>query len=142
SEEQKKIYLPKLVSGAWTGTMCLTEPQGGSDLGILRTRAEPNADGSYRLHGTKIFVSSGEHDLSENIVHLVLARLPDAPAGTKGISMFIVPKFKTSKDGTVGERNAVRCGSIEHKMGIHGSSTCVMNFDGAQGYLIGEPNKG
>ena len=139
---QKEIFLRPIVEGRWTGTMCLTEPHCGSDLGLLKTRAEPAADGSYSVSGTKIFITAGEHDFTENIVHLVLARLPDAPAGTKGISMFIVPKMLTGKDGTLGERNAVRCGSIESKMGIHGSSTCVMNFDGAQGYLIGKPNKG
>ncbi|WP_020407597.1 acyl-CoA dehydrogenase C-terminal domain-containing protein [Hahella ganghwensis] len=142
TEEQKASYMPKLVSGEWTGTMCLTEPHCGSDLGILRSKAEPNADGSYSITGTKIFISAGEHDMAENIVHIVLARLPDAPQGTKGISLFIVPKFMTDGDGGVGERNAVSCGSIEHKMGIHGNSTCVMNFDGAKGYLIGPENKG
>lgn len=139
---QKDVFLRPIVEGRWTGTMCLTEPHCGSDLGLLKTRAEPSADGSYAISGTKIFITAGEHDFTENIVHLVLARLPDAPAGTKGISMFIVPKMLTGKDGTLGERNAVRCGSIESKMGIHGSSTCVMNFDGAQGYLIGKENKG
>jgi alkylation response protein AidB-like acyl-CoA dehydrogenase len=142
TDEQKRAYLPKLVSGQWTGTMCLTEPQGGSDLGILRTRAEPNADGSYKLNGTKIFVSSGEHDLSENIIHLVLARLPDAPRGTKGISLFIVPKFLPDADGNVGERNGIKCGSIEHKMGIHGNSTCTLNLEDAKGFLVGEANRG
>ena len=139
---QKDIFLKKIVDGTWTGTMCLTEPHCGTDLGLLKTKAEPQADGSYTLSGTKIFITGGDHDLTENIVHLVLARLPDAPAGTKGISLFIVPKFHVAKDGTVGAQNALRCGSIEHKMGIHGSATCVMNFDGAQGYLIGQPNKG
>jgi alkylation response protein AidB-like acyl-CoA dehydrogenase len=139
---QQDVFLQAIVHGRWTGTMCLTEPHAGSDLGMLKTRAEPRTDGSYAVSGTKIFITAGEHDLTDNIVHLVLARLPDAPAGTKGISLFIVPKFKTGKDGTVGERNAVRCGSIEHKMGIHGSATCVMHFDGAQGWLIGQPNKG
>jgi alkylation response protein AidB-like acyl-CoA dehydrogenase len=142
SDEQKRVYLPKLVSGAWTGTMCLTEPQGGSDLGILRTSAEPNGDGSYTLNGTKIFVSSGEHDLAENIVHLVLARLPDAPRGTKGISLFIVPKYLPDAEGNVGERNGIKCGSIEHKMGIHGNSTCTLNLEGAKGFLVGEPHRG
>jgi alkylation response protein AidB-like acyl-CoA dehydrogenase len=137
SEEQKQQFLTHLLSGRWTGTMCLTEPHAGSDVGLARTRAEAQADGSYRITGTKIFISAGEHDLSENIVHLVLARLPDAPSGTKGISMFVVPKFDL--DGT---RNAVVCGSIEEKMGIHGNATCVLNFDGARGYLVGEENQG
>lgn len=141
-EAQKQTYLTKLISGQWTGTMCLTEPQCGSDLGILRTKAEPQADGSYRITGTKIFISAGEHDFAENIVHIVLARLPDAPAGTKGISLFIVPKFLPDAAGNVAARNAVNCGSIEHKMGIKASATCVMNFDGATGFLIGPPNKG
>lgn len=140
--EQKETYLTKLVSGEWTGTMCLTEPHCGSDLGILKTKAEPNADGTYAISGTKIFISAGEHDMAENIVHIVLARLPGAPEGTKGISLFIVPKFMPNEDGSVGERNAVTCGSIEHKMGIHGNATCVMNFDGAKGFLIGPENKG
>ncbi len=140
--EQKQVYLPKLVSGEWTGTMCLTESHAGTDLGILKTKAEPNADGSYSVTGTKIFISAGEHDMAKNIVHLVLARLPDAPAGTKGISLFIVPKFIPDADGECGERNAFKCGSIEHKMGIHGNATCVMNFDGATGWLVGAPNKG
>jgi alkylation response protein AidB-like acyl-CoA dehydrogenase len=140
--EQKSVYLAKLVSGEWTGTMCLTEPQCGTDLGILRTKAEPNGDGSYALTGTKIFISSGEHDMAANIVHLVLARLPDAPKGTKGISLFIVPKFVPDAGGAPGERNGIKCGSIEHKMGIHGNATCVMNLDGAQGWLVGEANKG
>ena len=140
---QQEAFLRPIVEGRWTGTMCLTEAHCGTDLGLLKTRAIPNAeDGSYAISGTKIFITAGEHDLTENIVHLVLARLPDAPAGTKGISLFIVPKFKVGHDGVMGERNAVRCGSIEHKMGIHGSSTCVMHFDGAQGWLIGQPNKG
>ncbi|MBI1906060.1 MAG: acyl-CoA dehydrogenase C-terminal domain-containing protein [Rhodocyclales bacterium] len=142
TDEQKHTYLTKLVSGEWTGTMCLTESHCGTDLGLLRTRAEPQADGSYRVTGTKIFISAGEHDMADNIVHIVLARLPDAPAGTKGISLFIVPKFLPGTDGGVGERNAVSCGSIEHKMGIHGNATCVMNFDAATGFLIGPPNKG
>ena len=142
TEEQKDTYLTKLVSGEWTGTMCLTEPHCGSDLGILKTKAEANADGSYAISGTKIFISAGEHDMAENIVHIVLARLPGAPEGTKGISLFIVPKMLPNEDGSVGERNAVTCGSIEHKMGIHGNATCVMNFDGAKGWLIGPENKG
>jgi len=139
---QKDVFLRPIVEGRWTGTMCLTEPHCGSDLGLLKTRAEPNADGSWSITGTKIFITAGEHDFTDNIVHLVLARMPDAPAGTKGISTFIVPKLRTAQDGTLGTPNAVRCGSIEHKMGIHGSATCVMNFDGAQGWLIGQPNKG
>lgn len=142
TDEQKETYLTKLISGEWTGTMCLTEPHCGTDLGMLRTKAEPNTDGSYAISGTKIFISAGEHDMAENIVHIVLARLPDAPAGTKGISLFIVPKFNIAADGTLADRNGVKCGSIEHKMGIHGNSTCVMNFDGAKGFLIGPPNKG
>ncbi|MCC2658461.1 MAG: acyl-CoA dehydrogenase [Panacagrimonas sp.] len=140
--EQKKVYLTKLVSGEWTGTMCLTEAHAGTDLGILKTKAEPNADGSYSISGTKIFISAGEHDMSKNIIHLVLARLPDAPAGTKGISLFIVPKFIPDANGEPGKRNTFKCGSIEHKMGIHGNATCVMNFDGAQGWMVGAPNKG
>jgi len=139
---QREVFLTRLVSAEWTGTMCLTEPHCGTDLGLLRTRAEPATDGSYAITGTKIFITAGEHDLTPNIVHLVLARLPDAPAGSKGISLFIVPKFKVARDGTVGERNALRCGAVEHKMGIHGSATCVMNFDGAQGYLVGEAHRG
>ena len=139
---QQEAFLRPIVEGRWTGTMCLTESHCGTDLGLLKTRAVPNEDGSFAVSGTKIFITAGEHDLTENIVHLVLARLPDAPAGTKGISLFIVPKTKVGRDGVMGERNAVHCGSIEHKMGIHGSSTCVMHFDGAQGWLIGEPNKG
>ena len=142
TDEQKATYLPRLVSGEWTGTMCLTEPHCGTDLGLLRTRAEPQADGTYRITGTKIFISSGEHDLAENIVHLVLARLPDAPQGTKGISLFIVPKFLPDAEGRPGERNAVKCARIEEKMGIHGNATCEMNFEGAIGTLVGEPNKG
>ncbi|MEM7220941.1 MAG: acyl-CoA dehydrogenase C-terminal domain-containing protein [Pseudomonadota bacterium] len=140
--EQRATYLPKLVTGEWTGTMCLTESHCGTDLGMLRTKAEPRADGSYAITGTKIFISSGDHDMADNIVHVVLARLPDAPGGTKGISLFIVPKFLPAADGGVGARNGVACGSLEHKMGIHGNATCVMNFDGATGYLIGEENKG
>jgi len=142
TEEQQKTYLTKLVTGEWTGTMCLTEPQCGSDLGILTTKAEPNADGSYNITGTKIFISAGEHDMVDNIVHVVLARLPGAPEGTKGISLFIVPKFLPDADGNPGDANAVTCGSIEHKMGIHGNSTCVMNFDASKGWLIGPENKG
>lgn len=142
TEEQKQTYLTKLVSGQWTGTMCLTESHCGTDLGMLRTKAEPAEDGSYKISGTKIFISSGEHDMAENIVHIVLARLPDAPAGTKGISLFIVPKFLPNAEGENGERNGVNCGSLEHKMGIHGNATCVMNFDNATGFLIGPPNKG
>ncbi len=138
----KKRFLPKLVEGSWTGTMCLTEAHCGSDLGMLKCRAEPADDGSYRLTGTKIFISAGEHDMSDNIVHIVIARLPDAPAGTKGISLFAVPKYNVSADGDIEDRNAVQCGSIEHKMGIKASATCVINFDGARGYLIGEPNRG
>jgi alkylation response protein AidB-like acyl-CoA dehydrogenase len=139
---QKEKYLTKLVAGAWTGTMCLTEAQCGTDLGLLRTKAEPQADGSYAITGTKIFISAGDHDMAENIVHIVLARLPDAPEGTAGISLFIVPKFNVNEDGSVGDRNAVQCASIEKKMGIHGNATCVLNFDGAKGHLIGLPNKG
>jgi hypothetical protein len=142
SNEQKDTYLPRMVSGEWTGTMCLTEPHCGSDLGLLRTKAEVNADGSYSLTGTKIFISAGDHDMAENIVHLVLARVPGSPAGTKGISIFVVPKSNLDESGNVAERNAVSCGALEHKMGIHGNATCVMNFDGAKGYLIGEQNKG
>ena len=142
TEEQKSTYLPKLYSGQWSGAMDLTEPHAGSDLGIIRTRAVPHADGSYRISGTKIFITSGEHDLAENIVHLVLAKLPDAPAGSKGISLFIVPKYLPDGNGGIGERNAVASGSIEHKMGIRGSATNVMNFDDAVGYMVGEPNKG
>ena len=138
----KDVFLKPLVAGTWTGTMCLTEPHCGTDLGLLKTRAEPVEDNKYSITGTKIFITAGEHDLVPNIVHLVLAKLPDAPPGAKGISLFVVPKFKVDRDGTVGERNAVRCGAIEHKMGIHGSATCVMNFDGAEGYLVGQPHKG
>lgn len=142
SEELKKLYLPKLVSGNWTGTMCLTEPHCGTDLGLIRTKAEMLGEGQYRISGTKIFISAGEHDLSENIVHLVLARLPDAPPGIKGISLFLVPKFIPSLDGSLGARNKVSCGSIEHKMGIKASATCTMNFESAIGWLIGTPHKG
>jgi alkylation response protein AidB-like acyl-CoA dehydrogenase len=139
---QKRVFLRPLVDGRWTGTMCLTEPHCGTDLGLLRTRATPRDDGSHDLDGTKIFITAGEHDLAENIVHLVLARLPDAPAGSRGISMFVVPKFRVGRDGAIGERNGVRAGAIEHKMGIHGSATCVLNFDRAQGWLVGAPHRG
>jgi len=142
TEEQKQLYLPKLSSGQWTGTMCLTEPHCGTDLGLLRSKAEPQADGSYKISGQKIFISSGEHDLAENIIHLVLARLPDAPQGSKGISLFVVPKFVPKADGSIGARNGITCGALEHKMGIHGNSTCQMNLDGATGWLVGQPNKG
>lgn len=142
TDEQKQTYLPKLIEGVWSGTMCLTEPHCGTDLGLIKTKAIPNSDGSYKITGTKIFISAGEHDLTENIVHLVLAKLPDAPEGVKGISLFVVPKFLPKENGTVGARNGVVCGAIEHKMGIHGNSTCVMNFDDAQGWLVGEPHKG
>lgn len=142
TEELKAAYLPSMYSGAWSGSMCLTEAHAGTDLGIIRTKAEPQADGAYKISGTKIFITGGEHDLTENIIHLVLAKLPDAPAGPKGISLFLVPKFMVNGDGSLGERNTVTCGSIEHKMGIQASATCVMNFDEAIGYLIGEPNKG
>ena len=142
TDEQKKTYLDKLVSGEWTGTMCLTEPHCGTDLGMLRSRAQPQADGGYRISGTKIFISSGEHDLAENIVHLVLARLPDAPPGSKGISLFLVPKFMPNADGSLGERNGIVCTRIEEKMGIHGNATCEMQLDDAWGTLVGEPNKG
>jgi len=142
SEELKAAYLPNMYAGVWAGSMCLTEPHAGTDLGIIRTKAEPQADGSYKVSGTKIFITGGEHDLTENIIHLVLAKLPDAPAGPKGISLFLVPKFMVNTDGSLGERNPVTCGSIEHKMGIQASATCVMNFDEAVGYIVGEPNKG
>ena len=142
SPEQKGAYLPKMAEGVWCGTMNLTESHCGTDLGLLRTRAEPQADGTYHITGTKIFISAGEHDLSENIIHLVLAKMPDSPDTVRGISLFIVPKFLINEDGSVGERNGVTCGSIEEKMGIHGNSTCVMNYDGAMGYLIGEKEKG
>ena len=142
SDAQKRMYVPKLVSGEWGGTMNLTEPQCGTDLGLIRTRAEPRADGSYAITGTKIFISSGEHDLTENIIHLVLAKTPGAPDSSKGISLFVVPKFLVEADGSLGARNAVSCGSIEHKMGIHGNSTCLMNYDGATGWLVGEEMKG
>ncbi len=142
SEALKEKYLPNMYAGVWAGSMCLTEPHAGTDLGIIRTKAAPQADGSYKVSGTKIFITGGEHDLTENVIHLVLAKLPDAPAGPKGISLFLVPKFLVNEDGTLGARNPVTCGSIEHKMGIQASATCVMNFDDATGYLVGEPNKG
>ena len=145
TQEQKDTYLPKLTTGEWSGTMCLTEPHCGTDLGLIKTKAIPNGDGSYKISGTKIFISAGEHDLTENIIHLVLAKLPDAPEGSRGISLFVVPKFMLKEEGgqlKPGARNGVMCGSIEHKMGIKGSSTCVMNFDSAQGWLVGEPHKG
>jgi len=138
----KRKYLPRLVDGSWSGVMCLTESHAGTDLGLLRTRATPHKDGSYRVSGSKIFITGGDQDITDNIVHLVLARLPDAPDGVKGISMFLVPKYLVNDDGTLGERNAVFCGSIEHKMGIKGASTCVMNYENAVGYLVGEPHKG
>ncbi len=142
SEALKAKYLPNMYAGVWAGSMCLTEPHAGTDLGIIRTKAEPQADGSYKVSGTKIFITGGEHDLTENIIHLVLAKLPDAPAGPKGISLFLVPKFLVNEDGSLGTRNPATCGSIEHKMGIQASATCVMNFDEAVGYIVGEPNKG
>ena len=140
--EQQATYVPKMVSGEWGGTMNLTEPQCGTDLGLIRTRAEPASDGSWSITGTKIFISSGEHDLTDNIIHLVLAKTPGAPESSKGISLFVVPKFLVNADGSLGDRNAVSCGSIEHKMGIHANSTCVMNYDGAKGWLVGEEMKG
>ncbi|MDR0277823.1 MAG: acyl-CoA dehydrogenase C-terminal domain-containing protein [Paucimonas sp.] len=142
SEALKRLYLPPMYAGHWAGSMCLTEAHAGTDLGMIRTRATPGADGSYQVSGSKIFITGGEQDLTENIIHLVLARLPDAPAGAKGISLFLVPKVLVNADGSLGARNAVSCGSIEHKMGIKASATCVMNFDGATGYLLGEANKG
>lgn len=142
SDELKETYLPRMISGEWSGTMNLTEPHCGTDLGLLRTKAEPNGDGSYAISGTKIFISAGEHDLTDNIIHLVLARLPDAPEGVKGISLFVVPKFMVEADGSIGARNGVSCGSIEEKMGIHGNSTCVLNYDKATGFLVGEAHKG
>ncbi len=142
SDAQKNTFMPKLVEGTWTGTMCLTEPHCGTDLGMLRTKAELNDDGSYAISGTKIFISAGEHDLSDNIVHIVIARIPGSPEGSRGISLFIVPKFNVTEAGEVADRNAVSCGSIEHKMGINANATCVINFDGAKGYLIGEVNRG
>ena len=142
NDEQKQTYLPKLIEGQWSGTMNLTEPHCGTDLGLLKTRAEPQSDGSYKITGTKIFISSGEHDLTENIIHLVLAKMPDSPDSVRGISLFIVPKFLLNEAAEPAERNAVSCGSLEKKMGIHGNATCVMNYDGATGFLIGEPEKG
>jgi hypothetical protein len=142
SPELQQKYLPKMVTNEWLGTMNLTEPHCGTDLGLLRTRAVPQADGSFAITGTKIFISAGEHDLTDNIIHLVLAKTPDAPDSSKGISLFIVPKFLVGDDGSIGERNAVSCGAIEHKMGIHGNATCVMNYDGAKGWIVGEENKG
>lgn len=142
ADELKDLYLPKLAEGRWSGTMCLTEPQCGTDLGLIRTRAEPDGDGTYAITGTKIFITSGEHDLSENIVHLVLARLPDAPKGTRGISLFLVPKLLPKEDGTPGPRNGVSCAGIEHKMGINASATCVMSFEAAKGWLLSEPHRG
>ncbi|MBB6576818.1 alkylation response protein AidB-like acyl-CoA dehydrogenase [Comamonas odontotermitis] len=142
SDEQKKLYLPKLTSGEWTGTMCLTEPHCGTDLGLLRTKAEPQADGTYKITGNKIFISAGEHDMTDNIVHLVLARLPDAPKGSKGISLFLVPKFLVNADGSIGARNPISCSGLEHKMGIHGNATAQIAIDGAVGTLVGQPNKG
>ncbi|MDM0041245.1 acyl-CoA dehydrogenase C-terminal domain-containing protein [Variovorax sp. J22G21] len=142
SAEQKALYLPKIASGEWAGTMCLTEPNAGTDLGLLRTRAVPQPDGTYSISGTKIFISGGEQDLTENVMHLVLARMPNSPQGVKGISLFIVPKFIPDASGGVGPRNAVTCGSLEHKLGIHGNSTCTMNFDGATGWLLGEAERG
>jgi alkylation response protein AidB-like acyl-CoA dehydrogenase len=142
SEEQKRLYVPNMVSGRWTGTMNLTEPHCGTDLGLLKTKADPQADGSYKITGTKIFISSGEHDLAENIIHLVLAKVAGAPDNVKGISLFIVPKFIVNEDGSLGARNGVHCGSIEEKMGIHGNSTCLLNYDDAVGWLVGEPEKG
>jgi len=142
SEELKDKYVPNMVSGKWSGTMNLTEPQAGTDLGMIRTKAEPQGDGTYKISGTKIFISAGEHDLTENIIHLVLAKISGAPDNVKGISLFLVPKFLVNEDGSLGERNGVSCGSIEHKMGIHANSTCVMNYDGATGWLVGEENKG
>jgi len=142
TDELKRTYLPKMVDGTWSGVMCLTESHAGTDLGLLRTRAAADADGSYRVTGSKCFITGGDQDLTENIIHLVLARLPDAPQGVKGISMFLVPKYLVNDDGSLGDRNAVACGSIEHKMGINGASTCVMNYENAVGYLVGEPHKG
>ena len=142
SDTLRQQYLPNMYAGVWAGSMCLTEPHAGTDLGIIRTKADPQADGSYKVSGTKIFITGGEHDLTENIIHLVLAKLPDAPAGAKGISLFLVPKVLVNEDGSLGARNAATCGSIEHKMGIQASATCVMNFDEAIGFLVGEPHKG
>src|SRR6188474_1465302 len=140
--EQKKMFVPKMVAGDWTGTMNLTEPQCGTDLGLLRTKAAPQADSSYKISGTKIFISAGEHDLADNIIHLVLARIEGAPAGIKGVSLFVCPKFLVNEDGSLGARNPITCGSIEHKMGIHGNATCVMNYDNATGWLLGERHRG
>src|ERR1700694_4837561 len=140
--DQKNMFVPKMVAEEWPATMNLTEPQCGTDLGLLRTKAVKQADGSYKITGTKIFISAGEHNLAENIIHLVLARIEGAPAGIKGVSLFVVPKILVNADGSLGARNGVSCGSIEHKMGIHGNSTCVMNYDGATGWLIGEENRG
>nr|WP_234810791.1 acyl-CoA dehydrogenase C-terminal domain-containing protein [Sphingobium herbicidovorans] len=142
SDELKQKYIPNMVSGKWTGTMNLTEPHAGTDLGLIKTKAVPQDDGSYAITGTKIFISSGEQDLTENIIHLVLAKTPDAPEGSKGISLFVVPKVLVNEDGSLGDRNPVSCGSLEHKMGIHGNATCVMNYDGATGWMVGEENKG
>ena len=142
TDSQKLTYLPKMTTGEWTGTMCLTEPQCGTDLGLMRTKAEAMPDGTYRITGNKIFISAGEHDMADNIIHLVLARITDSPAGIKGVSLFIVPKFNVNSDGTLGGRNGMYCGGIEHKMGIHGNSTCQMVLDGAVGTLVGKPNKG
>jgi len=142
TDEQKQKYLPKMTSGEWTGVMCLTEPGAGTDLGLMTTRAEPNGDGSYNITGSKIFISCGEHEAAPNIVHLILARLPGAPEGVKGISLFVASKFEVNADGSIGERNKVNCGALEHKMGIHATPTCVMNYDGAKAWLVGEPNKG
>ena len=142
TDAQKQTYLHKMTSGEWTGTMCLTEPHCGTDLGLMRTKAEPQADGSHRITGNKIFISAGEHDMADNIIHLVLARLPDAPPGIKGVSLFIVPKFLVNADGTLGERNGIYCGGLEHKMGIHGNATAQIVLDGAQGWMVGQPNKG
>src|SRR5690349_19288547 len=139
-DDLKQAYLPKLCTGEWAGTMCITEPQAGTDLGSIKTKAQPQADGSYRIEGSKIFISSGEHDLAGNIVHFVLARLPDSPAGVKGLTTFLVPKFLPKADGSPGERNKVRCTSIEHKMGLHGSATCSLAFEGAKGWIVGTPN--
>ena len=142
TDQQKQTYLPKMTSGEWTGTMCLTEAHCGTDLGLMRSKAQPQADGSYRITGNKIFISAGEHDLAQNIIHLVLARLPDAPPGIKGVSLFIVPKFLVNQDGTLGQRNAIYCGGLEHKMGIHGNATAQIVIDGASGWMVGQPNKG
>ncbi|MEY4910858.1 MAG: hypothetical protein RL761_521, partial [Pseudomonadota bacterium] len=142
TDEQKKTYLKKMTSGEWTGTMCLTEPHCGTDLGLMRTKAEPQPDGSYRITGNKIFISAGEHDMTDNIIHLVLARLPDAPPGIKGVSLFIVPKFMVNADGSLGERNGIYCGGLEHKMGIHGNATAQIVIDNAYGTMVGAPNKG